>query len=63
MNATETTIINGRTYAVELVDDRVYAHAVEQGFDGYAYWLIGKRGARKLAYWSVQTGHYVIIAG
>lgn len=62
MNATETTIINGRTYTVERVDNRLYPHAVEQGFDGYAYWLIGKRGARKLAYWSVQTGHYVIIA-
>ena len=62
MNATETTIINGRTYTVERVDNRLYPHAVEQGFDGYAYWLIGKRGARKLAYWSVQTSHYVIIA-
>ena len=62
MTANESTTINGRTYTVERVDSRLYPHLIEQGFDGYAYWLLGKRGARKLAYWSVQTGNYVVIA-
>jgi hypothetical protein len=63
MNATETTTIGNRTYTVERIDDTHYRHIAAQGFDGYAYWLLGSRKARKLAYLSARTGRYVIIAG
>jgi hypothetical protein len=63
MNATETTKIGSRTYTVERIDDTHYPRLAAEGFDGYAYWLLGVRKARKLAYRSSKTGQYVVIAG
>lgn len=63
MNATETTTIGNRKYTVERVDNTHYRHIAAKGFDGYAYWLHGTRGACKLAYRSEKSGRYVVIAG
>lgn len=63
MAATETTKICNRTYSVQRIDDTHYRHIAAKGFDGYAYWLRGSRGACKLGYRSIKTGRYVVIAG
>ena len=62
MNATQTTTIAGRTYEVDCVKDAIYESLKAQGFDGYAYFLLGKRGACLLAYRSAKTGKFTIIA-
>ncbi len=63
MATTEITKIGSRIYTVERIDDTHYRHIAAQGFDGYAYWLLGNRKARKLAYKSSATGRYVVVAG
>ena len=63
VTTTETTKIGNRTYTVERIDGKHYRNIAAQGFDGYAYWLLGSRNARKLAYKSASTGRYVVVAG
>ena len=60
------TTINGRKYTVEARDmsdlSNLVADLVSNGFDGMVYYLTGKRGAVKMAYRSVKSGQFVIVA-